>query len=221
MYGMKTTLNHIQPLTAYDCLVDKLIFQIDNKLIELGYGDKICFVNHDKEIISDTIVRGLLPKRFGGLESQNILVITSDNYGFDFYQCISIAKKRYGMDINKILDNTIIIRLFTIHQLTETIIYELEKLIKKFKSKLVVVISDLFLLDLQTTTISQQHKYKRQHQQQIKQAGKENKDIDWNVKQIIESLNRITNSIVVVFSSISIPNFMNYEKSTTNVIRYR
>ena len=213
MYGMNTTLNHIQPLTAYDYLVDKLIFQIDNKSIELGYGDKICFVNHDKESISDTIVKGLLPKRFGGLESQNILVITSDNYGFDFYQCISIAKKRYGMDINKILDNTIIIRLFTIHQLTETIIYELEKLIKKFKSKLVVVISDLFLLNSQTTTISQ-HKYK--------QIGRGNKkEIDWNVKQIIESLNKITKSIVVVFSSISIPNFMNYEKSTTNVIRYR
>lgn len=188
---MKTVLHYTKPLTAYEYL-NILTFHINNnESIELRYGDKISFVDCD-ELVSDIIVKGLLPKRYGGLESSNVLVITSNNR-FDFYQCVNLAKKKYGMDVNEILDHVIITRVFTIYQLAETLIHELFELMEKFQSKLLVIISDLFLLN--------------SVKQQIKQEEK-----DWIVKQITKSLNNINNSIVTVFSSITIPNFKNHKK---------
>jgi len=188
---MKTVLHYTKPLTAYEYL-NILAFPINNnESIELRYGDKISFVDCD-ELVSDIIVKGLLPKRYGGLESSNVLVITSNNK-FDFYQCVNLAKKKYGMDVNKVLDHVIITRVFTIYQLAETLIHELFELMEKFQSKLLVIISDLFLLN--------------SVKQQIEQEEKE-----WIVKQITKSLNNINNSIVTVFSSITIPDFKNHKK---------
>ena len=189
---MKTVLHYTKPLTAYEYL-NILTFPINNESIELRYGDKISFVDCD-ELVSDIIVKGLLPKRYGGLESSNVLVITSNN-GFDFYQCVNLAKKKYGMDVNKVLDHVIITRVFTIYQLAETLIHELVELMEKFQSKLLVIVSDLFLLN--------------SVKQQIEQEEK-----DWIVKQITKSLNNINNSIVTVFSSITIPDFKNHKKPT-------
>lgn len=190
---METVLHYTKPLTAYEYL-NILAFHINNnKSIELRYGDKISFVDCD-ELVSDIIVKGLLPKRYGGLESSNVLVITSNNR-FDFYQCVNLAKKKYGMDVNKVLDHVIITRVFTIYQLAETLIHELFELMEKFQSKLLVIISDLFLLN--------------SIKQQIEQEEK-----DWIVKQITKSLNSINNSIVTVFSSITIPDFKNHKKPT-------
>ena len=179
--------------TAYNYLIDKLTFTINNKPIKLQYGDKVCLVHLD-DMISDIAVKGLLPKKSGGMESQNIIILTSNN-NFDFYQCINIAKKKYGMDINKVLDNVLITRVFTIYQLAQKIIYELPILIEKFKSK-IVVISDSFISDS-----------KEYYHQQI---AKEEKD--WLINQIIKSIKRITNSIVIIFSSSVLPNFTNYTK---------
>ena len=188
---MKTVLHYTKPLTAYEYL-NILTFRINNnESIELRYGDKISFVDCD-ELVSDIIVKGLLPKRYGGLESSNVLVITSNNK-FDFYQCVNLAKKKYGMDVNKVLDHVIITRVFTIYQLAETLIHELFELMEKFQSKLLVIVSDLFLLN--------------SVKQQIEQEEK-----DWIVKQITKSLNNINNSIVTVFSSINIPDFKNHKK---------
>lgn len=190
---MKTVLHYTKPLTAYEYL-NILAFHINNnKSIELRYGDKISFVDCD-ELVSDIIVKGLLPKRYGGLESSNVLVITSNNK-FDFYQCVNLAKKKYGMDVNKVLDHVIITRVFTIYQLAETLIHELFELMEKFQSKLLVIISDLFLLNSVKQQIAQEEK-------------------DWIVKQITKSLNNINNSIVTVFSSITIPDFKNHKKPT-------
>ena len=97
------------------------------------------------------------------------------------------------MDVNKVLDHVIITRVFTIYQLAETLIHELFELMEKFQSKLLVIISDLFLLN--------------SIKQQIEQEEK-----DWIVKQITKSLNNINNSIVTVFSSITIPDFKNHKK---------
>ena len=189
---MKTVLHYTKPLTAYEYL-NILAFNINNnKSIELRYGDKISFVDCD-ELVSDIIVKGLLPKRYGGLESSNVLVITSNNK-FDFYQCVNLAKKKYGMDVNKVLDHVIITRVFTIYQLAETLIHELFELMEKFQSKLLVIVSDLFLLN--------------SVKQQIEQEEK-----DWIVKQITKSLNNINNSIVTIFSSINIPDFKNHKKT--------
>ena len=178
--------------TAYNYLIDKLIFTINNKPIELQYGDKICLVHLD-DMISDIAVKGLLPKKSGGIESQNVIIVTSNN-NFDFYRCINIAKKKYGMDINKVLDSVLITRVFTIYQLAQKIIYELPILIEKFKSK-IVVISDSFISD------------SKEYHHQIDKEEK-----DWVINQTIKSIKRITNSIVIIFSSSVLPNFINYTK---------
>ncbi|HET8857890.1 MAG TPA: hypothetical protein VFM28_10220 [Nitrososphaeraceae archaeon] len=183
--------------TAYNYLIDKLIFTINNKPIELQYGDKICLVHLD-DMISDIVVKGLLPKKSGGIESQNVIIVTSNN-NFDFYRCINIAKKKYGMDINKVLDSVLITRVFTIYQLAQKIIYELPILIEKFKSK-IVVISDSFISD------SKEYHHHYYHQQINKEEN------DWLINQRIKSIKRITNSIVIIFSSSVLPNFTNYTK---------
>jgi hypothetical protein len=149
-------------------------------------------------MISDIVVKGLLPKKSGGIESQNVIIVTSNN-NFDFYSCINIAKKKYGMDINKVLDRVLIARVFTIYQLAQKIIYELPILIEKFKSK-IVVISDSFISD------SKEY----HHHYYYQQINKEEKD--WLINQIIKSIKRITNSIVIIFSSSVLPNFTNYTK---------
>ncbi len=48
----------------------------------------------------DTIVRGHLPKRFGGLESPGVCVVVADS-NIDFNNLVEIEKVRYQM----ILDN--------------------------------------------------------------------------------------------------------------------
>ena len=60
--------------TAYNYLIDKLIFTINNKPIELQYSDKVCLVHLD-DMISDIVVKGLLPKKSGGIESQNVMEV--------------------------------------------------------------------------------------------------------------------------------------------------
>jgi hypothetical protein len=187
---------NINFLTAYNYLIDKLTFTINNKPIELQYGDKVCLVNLD-DMINDIAVRGLLPKKSGGIESQNVIIVTSNN-NFDFYSCINIAKKKYGMDINKVLDRVLIARVFTIYQLAQKIIYELPILIEKFNSK-IVMISDSF--------ISNSKEYHHHYHQQINKEEQ-----DWLLNQIIKSIKRITNSIVIIFSSAALPNFTNYIK---------
>lgn len=195
---METVLNHMKPLSAYDYLEKLVIETINNngKPLELRYGDKVCLVNFDNNLISNIIIKGLLSRKNYGLESPNVLVITSNNK-FDFYNCVNVAKKNYGMNINKVLDHVLISRVFTIYQLTQKIIYEIPILIEKFRTKLLVIISDLFLSELQD------------HHQQL--IDKEEKD--WLInKQIIKSIKYITNSIVIIFSSIILPNFTNYTR---------
>ena len=188
----------MKPLSAYDYLEKLVIETINNngKPLELRYGDKVCLVNFDNNLISNIIIKGLLSRKNYGLESPNVLVITSNNK-FDFYNCVNVAKKNYGMNINKVLDHVLISRVFTIYQLTQKIIYEIPILIEKFRTKLLVIISDLFLSELQD------------HHQQL--IDKEEKD--WLInKQIIKSIKYITNSIVIIFSSIILPNFTNYTR---------
>ncbi len=51
------------------------------------------------------------------------------------------------MNLDIVLKHTILKRIFTIHQLAHFLIIDLEKDIKKYKSKLVVITGDFFLND--------------------------------------------------------------------------
>ncbi len=83
--------------TAHNLLVDRFSIEISNnnkKKIQLTLGDKICFIKPPSDLICDTIVKGHLPKRHGGVESQTVYVLMTDNK-FDFYNIVEIADKKY------------------------------------------------------------------------------------------------------------------------------
>jgi hypothetical protein len=142
------------------------------------------------DLVCDTIVRGLLLKKFGGLESANVYVLVADNK-IDFYKIVEKVHKKYKMNLDIILNHTMIKRVFTIFQLAHFLIFDLAKDIKKYNSKLVILTGDFFLND-----------------QQIEQEEK-----DWLYPQMVEAVKKVTDSIVILFSSINLPNLVNYDNS--------
>jgi len=94
-------------------------------------------------LVCDTIVIGILPKRHLGLESPTVYVLVTDNK-FDFYNITEIANTKYQI-LDRVLENVIVKRIFTIYQLADFLIKDLEKDIKKYKSKLLIVTGDFFL----------------------------------------------------------------------------
>ena len=83
-----------------------------------------------------------MPKRHNGLESPTVYVLVTDNK-FEFYNITEIADKKYRI-LDKALQCIIVQRVFTIHQLAHFLIIDLEKALKKYKSKLVVITGDFF-----------------------------------------------------------------------------
>ena len=121
------------------------------------------------------------------MESPTVFVLITDNK-FDFYNITEIADKKYKI-LDRALKNVIIRRVFTIHQLAHFLMKELKKDLKKYKSKLVVITSDLFLSDSQITK----------------------QDKDWLYPQMIKAIKKvIANSIILVFSPTNLSNLMNY-----------
>jgi hypothetical protein len=156
------------------------------KTIELNVGDIACFVKPHSDFICDTIVRGIVPKRHNGLESPTVYVLVTDNK-FDFYNITEIADKKYKI-LDRALKRIIVRRMFTIYQLAHFLIIELEKDLEKYKSKLVVITGDFFLLD--------------------SQISKEDKD--WLYPQMIQAIKKVKDSIVLVFSLTRLSNLVNY-----------
>ena len=165
----------------------KKIRKTRSQTIELTIGDIACFVKPHTDFVCDTIVRGILPKRHNGLESPTVYVLVTDNK-FDFYNITEIADKKYRI-LDRTLKNVIVRRIFTIHQLAYFLIKELEKDLKKYKSKLIVITGDFFLSDPQ---ISKQDK-------------------DWLYPQMIQAIKeKIKDSITLVFSPSRLSNLVNY-----------
>ena len=127
-----------------------------------------------------------MPKRHNGLESPTVFVLVTDNK-FDFYNIVEIAKKYQILD--RVLENVIVKRIFTIYQLADSLITDLEKDIKKYKSKLVIITGDFFL----------------QSDSQIPSEDK-----DWLYPQMIKAITKIKDYIVLVFSPIKLPGLINY-----------
>ena len=72
--------------------------KLKNIRIELSLGNKVCFVKPTSDLICDTIVRGHLSKKFGGLQSANLYVLVADNK-LNFYKIVEKAfiKNIYAM----------------------------------------------------------------------------------------------------------------------------
>jgi hypothetical protein len=113
--------------------------------------------------------------------------LVTDNK-FDFYNITEIADKKYHI-LDRALERIIVKRVFTIHQLAHFLIIDLEKdIAKKYKSKLLVITGDFFLSDSQITK----------------------EDKDWLYPQMIQAINKIKDSIILVFSSTRLSNLVNY-----------
>ena len=194
--SITNNLNIPKLTTAQELLEDKFSIEIlnnkkkENKKIVLTLGDKVCFVKPTSDLICDTIVRGLLSKKFGGLESPTVYVLVADNK-LDFYKIVEKAHKRYKMNLDIVLDRTIVKRIFTIYQLAHFLIMNLVKDIRKFKSKLVIITGDFFLND----------------------SYIEKEEKDWLYPQMIEAVKKVTDSIILIFSPIALGNIINYKSS--------
>jgi hypothetical protein len=127
-----------------------------------------------------------LPKRHSSLESPTVFVLVTDN-NFDLYNITEIADKKYRI-LDRVSERIIVKRIFTIHQLAHFLIIDLEKDIKKYKSKLVVITGDFFLADPQ---INKQEK-------------------DWLYPQMIQAIKRVKDSIILVFSQTNLSELVNY-----------
>jgi hypothetical protein len=185
-------------ISAQKLLQDKFFLEFtsnDNKnktnkikkiRIELTIGEIACFVKPDSDFVCDTIVRGILPKRHNGLESPTVFVLITDNK-FDFYNITEIADKKYRI-LDRALKNVIVRRIFTIHQLAHFLIIDLEKDLKKYKSKVLVITGDFFLSDPQITK----------------------EDKDWLYPQMIEAIKKVKDSLILVFSPTKLSNLVNY-----------
>jgi hypothetical protein len=197
IFKTQTSLSSFNQLpsftTAKKLLSDK--FRIDltkfnknkNQIIELYLGDKICIIKPSSNLVCDTIVRGILAKRHNGLESSTACVLVTDNK-FDFYKITDIANNQYQI-LNKVLENVIVKRIFTIYQLAHFLIVDLEKDIKKYKSKLFIITGDFFLKDEQIS----------------------NHDKDWLYPQMIKAITKVMDSIILVFSPTKLKGLINYK----------
>ena len=171
---------------SYNDYNKKKIRKTRSQTIELNLGNIACFVKPHSDFVCDTIVRGILPKRHNGLESPTVYVLVTDNK-FDFYNITEIADKKYKI-LDRALKRIRVRRMFTIYQLAHFLIIDLEKDIKKYKPKLLVITGDFFLSDSQITK----------------------QDKDWLYPQMIQAIKKIKDSIILIFSPSRLSNLVNY-----------
>jgi hypothetical protein len=112
--------------------------------------------------------------------------LVTDNK-FDFYNITEIADKKYKI-LDRALTRIIVKRIFTIHQLAHFLIIDLEKDLKKYKSKLFIITGDFFLADPQITK----------------------QDKDWLYPQMIQAIKKVKDSIILVFSPTKLSTLVNY-----------
>lgn len=165
-------------------------FKIDiqkNQFIELTIGSPVIFLNL-YNLIPKLAIKALLPRNHGGIESSTVTIIDGSIRGqsthLDFYSFVDYAIE-YGMNVSSALEKIIVTRSFTAHQLADTIICNLTKMIQKYKSNL-VIITDLFATD------EQLHLSERK----------------WLLNYMINSISGISKSIIAaVFSPVVIDGF--------------
>jgi hypothetical protein len=138
-------------VSAHEYLLKSFKFDWQkNQLIDLTINNPTLFLNL-YNLISKLAVKALLPRKHNGLESPTVMIIDGSIRGqsthLDFYSFVDYAIQ-YGMNVNSVLERIIVVRSFTIHQLADTIIHNLTKMIQKYKSDIVIII-DLFATDEQ------------------------------------------------------------------------
>jgi hypothetical protein len=113
--------------------------------------------------------------------SASVMVIDAGN-STDFYLVINFARQ-YGLDIKKFLQSVIISRMFTVEQLANTIINQIQKIIKNIYSRIkVIVVINLLTMFINDPNLS-------------------DTESRLLIRQILDSLNKISkefNVLVIV-----------------------
>ncbi len=113
------------------------ISQIDSEINFPGLNDTICISGVKTQTLAERIcIRTQLPQRYGGLDTK-VLLIDGANTS-DLYQCVDFAHQ-HGLDLKKALQGIISSRTFTVYQIANLIIYELQNAIKHYGAKIAVI----------------------------------------------------------------------------------
>ncbi len=113
------------------------ISKLDSILNFLTLNQKICITGiYSQKLIERLCIRAQLPHRYGGLDS-DVLLIDGANSS-DLYQCISFGQE-YQLDVKKVLEKIITTRAFTAYQLANLILNHLEKIIKTYNAKILIL----------------------------------------------------------------------------------
>jgi hypothetical protein len=140
------------------------IEKIDSSL-QLTPGDRLAVVGNRKYaqiLVIRLCVNALLSSpskknqqgRSRYFYTPNLILVDAGN-NTDFYQYVNFARQYCGSDvINRVLNNTILTRCFTVYQLTDVIINQLPKVIQQYDAKMVVIsdLLDMFIRDPQIET---------------------------------------------------------------------
>jgi len=158
-----------------------------NQLVDLTIGSPTIFINLYNLILKLT-VKALLPRNYRGMKSSTVTIIDGSIRGhsnhLDFYSFIDYAIQ-YCMNVNSVLERIIVTRSFTAHQLADTLICKLPKMIQKYRSN-IVIITDLFATD------------KQLHLSERK----------WLLGHMVKSIHNISESIIAaIFSPVVIDDF--------------
>lgn len=133
--------------TAYQRLSTKLGFDIKgiDSLLNLDTHGSICIVGDQRytQLLIDRLcVHTLLPRKYGGIgqDYSKIIVIDAGNCT-DVYQYVDFCRQ-YGLEIDKVLRNVVVSRVFTIYQLAYLITHDLPKIVEKFSTgnKVIVIV---------------------------------------------------------------------------------
>lgn len=175
-------------VSAHDHLLKSFKFDLQqNQLVDLTIGSPTIFINL-YNLIPKLTIKSLLPRNYGGMESPTVTIIDGASRGhsnhLDFYSFIDYAI-HCGMNVNSVLERIIVTRSFTAHQLADTLICKLPKMIQKYRSN-IVIITDLFATD------------KQLHLSERK----------WLLGHMVKSIHNISESIIAaIFSPVVIDDF--------------
>src|SRR5215218_5183304 len=144
--------------TAFHQIEDssiKFTFDIEkiDSLLNLNAYGSLCIIGEQKYtqlLINRLCIHSLLPKRHGGIggpDYSKIIAIDAGNCT-DVYQLVDFARQ-YGLEIEKVLKNIVVSRVFTIYQLAYLIVHKLQEAIEQFssekKNRLIVIYGLLHL----------------------------------------------------------------------------
>ena len=126
--------------------------KLDKILHFLTPNNRLCISGiHTQKLIERICVRAQLPHRYGGLDS-DVLLIDGANSS-DLYMCVNFARQ-YGLAPHKILEKKLFHLEYLLHTSLQTLINKVSLAIKQYNPKILIITNLLhyFTTDLNSDT---------------------------------------------------------------------